>query len=1314
MADRYWVGAAGNWNDTAKWSLTSGGAGGASVPTASDVAIFNSASNTGTTAWTVTVNVAAPLLGLTCTPDASLTFASAGNLSVSGNTQITCSSGTVEVIMGATGATLGAVTLTTGTFRVNGFTVNMTSFSSNTATVRTLSFGSGTGIINITGNNGTVFNMTTAGTSTMTGTSTSTVNLTYSGGTGTRSIRSNADTGGVTPLFNITAGTDTVSIEGTSLIKSLNTTGFSGTLTWAAATSAPQFYNALTLSATTTLAASTVGCEFRSNLTNSLTMFSLVNNGRRFNSDVVISLGTSTSSGMTLSENLLLGSTRTLTITNGTLVGNAFSIECGQFVKTTSTGALSLTTGYLDLYGNNATVLNVNVASGGGIALRMRALYTGGTGTRTFTYQQGVGAGNALPVAFSGSPGLYIDPASTDTVALTGTYAYVDFTGSSNTIDTSGTLTVYGLTGVSVSTIIPSGLTVTGAGTLIIDQSFSSPATHIVDIAPAVPFNLTIDNASGPITCSFARNFTTTGTVAFTRGTINAAAYTITAAKFSSGSSGSTTLNLTANTTYYATGTGDIIVSMSGMDIPSFQLTIDVNNPAGTSRTMSSTNSGIAYKVSAGTDVTFSSGFSCRGIDFTGYTGSATFSGTYSTAGNLVFVSGMTVTVAGSTFLTLNTAFGGTGTITTAGKGIAFSLTVDAASSTWQLLDDLSLGSGATLTAGNLALNNRAIYCSTFNCSGSTSARGLFAGPDGSTSGTGQIFARPSATGSAFTALTNTNLTVYGTSSTTAPLVTVTPAGSTASQTFSVACERANSNTVAFDIVFGGTHPGPIFSLGTSSVGNVTISNVVCTVNNTAFLCYGNYLLAGTTPTLVSGSATPRFIRPTNTSATFTTNGKTLPFPIRFESEVVGSSAKHILQDNVTVTSALGTILATNAHLDLNGRTLTTFTIKADVFFSPQQLTYNGGRIDLTGSGAIICDITSSTTVNDATYITLTPGGSSFRNFSYIPTLASGVSYPALVQSGTSGINAGTDGGGALSVNANVASVNLPSFPGYSMSGSLTVFSGNVSTSFFLVTTSLAITMEGSFSSPPTNTISIGSTQLGSLTVNNCNTTLSGTLTLGTNGLSVTSSSALNKTFTTGSNPITTPKLRTSGVVTLDLGASALTISGNLSFVNLSAGSISAGTSTITLTNGSASDCNFVSGNNTFNNLVIGGTSANQNLIFSGGTAYTFNSISSTRPGAHRVTFASGSTVTTNTWGIKGSSGAVVTLQSSTPGSQFNLVKATGGPVSAVDYLSIQDSAATPSTATWYAGANSTDVSNNSGWIFAAVPGGAGNMFFFM
>lgn len=55
MADRYWVGGSGAWDrtTTTHWSTSSGGSGGASVPTATDNAIFDSGSNNAS--YTVTL-----------------------------------------------------------------------------------------------------------------------------------------------------------------------------------------------------------------------------------------------------------------------------------------------------------------------------------------------------------------------------------------------------------------------------------------------------------------------------------------------------------------------------------------------------------------------------------------------------------------------------------------------------------------------------------------------------------------------------------------------------------------------------------------------------------------------------------------------------------------------------------------------------------------------------------------------------------------------------------------------------------------------------------------------------------------------------------------------------------------------------------------------------------------------------------------------------------------------------------------------------------------------------------------------------------
>jgi hypothetical protein len=92
----------------------------------------------------------------------------------------------------------------------------------------------------------------------------------------------------------------------------------------------------------------------------------------------------------------------------------------------------------------------------------------------------------------------------------------------------------------------------------------------------------------------------------------------------------------------------------------------------------------------------------------------------------------------------------------------------------------------------------------------------------------------------------------------------------------------------------------------------------------------------------------------------------------------------------------------------------------------------------------------------------------------------------------------------------------------------------------------------------------------------------------------------------------------------------------------------------------------------------------------------TTNARSVTMPAGVTQTFVPGFV-----FNINGSSGKLTTFTSSTPGSPWTLSKA-GGTVIA-DWLSLTDSAAIGG-AGWYAGANSTNVSGNSGWVFAVPP----------
>jgi len=88
MANRYWVGGSGTWDDSATthWSASSGGAGGASVPGTTDDVIFDTASNT--TSYTVTFNGTygyCQNLTLANPASGTLTINGSGNISIYGS-----------------------------------------------------------------------------------------------------------------------------------------------------------------------------------------------------------------------------------------------------------------------------------------------------------------------------------------------------------------------------------------------------------------------------------------------------------------------------------------------------------------------------------------------------------------------------------------------------------------------------------------------------------------------------------------------------------------------------------------------------------------------------------------------------------------------------------------------------------------------------------------------------------------------------------------------------------------------------------------------------------------------------------------------------------------------------------------------------------------------------------------------------------------------------------------------------------------------------------------------------------------------------
>ena len=145
------------------------------------------------------------------------------------------------------------------------------------------------------------------------------------------------------------------------------------------------------------------------------------------------------------------------------------------------------------------------------------------------------------------------------------------------------------------------------------------------------------------------------------------------------------------------------------------------------------------------------------------------------------------------------------------------------------------------------------------------------------------------------------------------------------------------------------------------------------------------------------------------------------------------------------------------------------------------------------------------------------------------------------------------------------------------------------------------------------------------------------------------------------------------------------------------------GTGTISLTSGSAKTFN--GAGSTFNcTLNQAGAGA---LTVTGSN--TFSNITNTRKSASAasILFTAGTTNTFADWNASGESTRLLTIGSVTAASH-TLSKASG-TVSA-DFLSVSQSTATGG-AGWYAGANSTDGGNNTGWVFTAPPSGSNSNF---
>lgn len=147
-------------------------------------------------------------------------------------------------------------------------------------------------------------------------------------------------------------------------------------------------------------------------------------------------------------------------------------------------------------------------------------------------------------------------------------------------------------------------------------------------------------------------------------------------------------------------------------------------------------------------------------------------------------------------------------------------------------------------------------------------------------------------------------------------------------------------------------------------------------------------------------------------------------------------------------------------------------------------------------------------------------------------------------------------------------------------------------------------------------------------------------------------------------------------------------------------------TANILLSDTSSTARTFNGGGLSYNKLTIGGATGTSVLTMSG--ANSFTELASTKTVAHTVRL-SADQGTIDTWSITGSSGNVVTFDSSVAATRrtFNLTNVTSG----INFLDVKDIGVNQ-TNRYFVGVNSTDSGNNLNVIFTAAPGsGTGNFF---
>ena len=695
MADRYWVGGTGTWDatSTANWSTSSGGAGGASVPTAADNVIFDAGSDAGGI-FTVTMANSPRVCNDITISGLDFTMTLAGTsigLTVSGSLSFPATNFTRTY----TGTTTFNATTTGKTITTNG-----------------VAFG---GAVTLDGVGGAW----TLGSAFSCGSST----LTLTNGTFDTSASNYNVTAGAFSSSN--SNTRTINLNGSTLTLSL------GTGAWDIGTST----NATLNSGTSTITLSSSGPGFSGG---GLTYYNVSFSGTTATTLIRTITGANTFNNLTFStiasaglNNISIGANQTI---NGTLTVNGSTGNRRMFVRSDAIGTSRTLTCAAIAAMTDVDFRDITIAGAAGTLSGTRLGDCGGNSNITFgagstKYWSLAAGGNwnatAWATSSGGTPANTNFPLAQDTVIIENTGLNTSATITINASYNIGTLDASTRTNamtLASSTATPtfygnftygSGVTPTGTGI----YTFSNRSTKTLD-SGGITFTQPVTiNAPGGGIQLLTNNLTlgSTLTTTLTQGTLDLNNLTLTTGLFSSTNSNTRTIafgtgnitctgtgtvwNTSTSTSLTTTGTQVVNVTSAG------STAITVNPPAlAESDAISYNFTGGTYTLSLG----YSSSTSIKNLNFTGFSGSITGLSGLLIYGDLTLSTGITVS---TNFTWTFAATSGTKLITSNGRTLDLPIIFNGVGGTFRLEDAFTMGSARTMTLTNGTLNLNGKTC---------------------------------------------------------------------------------------------------------------------------------------------------------------------------------------------------------------------------------------------------------------------------------------------------------------------------------------------------------------------------------------------------------------------------------------------------------------------------------------------------------------------------------------------------------------------------------------------------------------------------